>query len=529
MLDTFGLVPWLLALDRTRTPRGAALSGLGMCIAYVAAIFAWFGFAIAVYSAGAATAGLVVLIVSAPLLQPQFVVFAVVRHLARRRHGRALAALTGAFSWVATEWLFPKLLADNLAHGFYPSVVLRQFADVAGTAGITFLIVLINEGIAGAVSRLLEAKAEGRSRSAREAALPLACSAGILAVMAAYGHWRLAGLAEHAKDGRPLRVALVQSNIAAYDRLRREMGAYEAVRHVLDTHFAMSRTAVAGGADAVMWSETVFPTTFGKPKNDTGAELDREIVDFVSGAGVPLVFGSYDSDERGEYNSAVFLEPAREGVAPRFDVYRKSRLFLFTEYVPSWMDTPLVRAWMPWAGTWLPGPGARVLPLRTKDREVPVLPMICLDDVDAGLAVEGARQGAEMILTMSNDSWFTEHAAGAHLHLVVAAFRSIETRLPQLRVTNNGITAVVDPTGEVVARGEVGERRLVFGELAPQRPPATLMVAWGDWLGPVAAAATALLLAAGAARPLRPDPDGSERRATLSQPRGRDRGKGQGR
>lgn len=494
-------MPWLLALDRTRTLRGAALSGLGMCIAFVAAIFAWFGFAIAVYSAGAAILGIVVLVASAPLLQPQFLVFAVVRQAAGRRHGRALTALTGAFSWVAAEWLFPKLLADNLAHGFYPSVVLRQFADVAGTAGITFLIVLINEGLAAAASEMLAANAEDRPPRRRQVLVPLACSAGILAVMTAYGHWRLAGLVERAKAGEPLRIALVQSNIAAYDRLRREMGAYEAVRHVLDTHFAMSRSAVAAGADAVMWSETVFPTTFGKPKSDTGAELDREIVDFATEIGVPLVFGSYDRDERGEYNSAVFLEPAPKGTPPRFGVYRKSRLFLFTEYVPSWMDTPLVREWMPWAGTWLPGPGARVLPLRTKDREVPVLPMICLDDVDAGLAIDGARQGAEMILTMSNDSWFTEHAAGAHLHLVVAAFRSIETRLPQLRVTNNGITAVIDPSGEVVARGEVGERRVVFGELAPQRPPATLMVAWGDWLGPFAAVATLVLLAAGAARP----------------------------
>jgi hypothetical protein len=49
-----------------------------------------------------------------------------------------------------------------------------------------------------------------------------------------------------------------------------------------------------------------------------------------------------------------------------------------------------------------------VLPLRLKDgREIPVLPMICLDDMDAGLAIEGARLGAQAILTLSNDAWFT--------------------------------------------------------------------------------------------------------------------------
>lgn len=483
-------MPWLLALDRTRTLRGAAASGLAMCVAFVAAIFAWFGYAIAVYSAGAAAAGLAVLLLAAPLLQPQFIVFAIVRFLAGRHYGTALRALIGASAWVATEWMFPKLLADSLAHGFYPSTVLRQFADLAGTPGITFAIVLINECLCAALSP------ERRRHGLQASLVPAAAAVAIVAGMAGYGTMRLAQLEKEAEGAKPLRIGMVQSNIAAYDRLRREMGAYEAVRHVLDTHFVMSRGAVDfQHVDALMWSETVFPTTFGRPKSETGGELDREISDFVAKSGVPLVFGSYDSDADGEYNSAVFLEPGSVGAAPRFDVYRKTRLFLLTEYVPAWLDGPLAREWMPWAGNWKPGPGARVLPLRLAGgREVPVLPMICLDDVDAGLAIEGARLGAEMILTMSNDSWFTEHTGGAHLHLVVAAFRSVETRLPQYRVTNNGITAVIDPTGEIVAGAGVGERRVVLGELAPRKPATTLMVAWGDWLGPTALALVALLL-----------------------------------
>lgn len=484
-------MPWLLALDRTRTLRGTAASGLAMCVAFVAAIFAWFGYAIAVYSTAAAAAGLVVLLLAAPILQPQFIVFAIVRFVAGRSYGTALRALAGASAWVATEWFFPKLLADSLAHGLYPSVVLRQFADVAGTAGITFLIVLINECICAALS-----PARRRAHGLKASMLPAAAAVAIVAGMAGYGAVRLADLENEAKDAKPLRMGMVQSNIAAYDRLRREMGAYDAVRHVLDTHFAMSRGAVEfQHVDALMWSETVFPTTFGKPKSETGGELDHEISDFAAKSGVPLVFGSYDRDDDGEYNSAVFLEPGIVGAAPRFELYRKTRLFFLTEYVPAWMDGPRTREWMPWAGNWKPGPGARVLPLRVAGgREVTVLPMICLDDVDAGLAIEGARLGAELILTMSNDSWFTEHSVGAHLHLVVAAFRSIETRLPQYRVTNNGVTAVIDPSGEIVAGAGVGERRVVIGELAPRKPARTLMVAWGDWLGPTALVVVVLLL-----------------------------------
>ena len=142
-------------------------------------------------------------------------------------------------------------------------------------------------------------------------------------------------------------MGLVQSNIVDYDRLRREKGADEVVREVLDTHFAMSYDAVEKQhADAVLWSETVYPLTFGHPKNEAGAELDREIQGIVNAAQVPFVFGTYDMDDAGEYIAAAFVEPGK-GV---LGYYRNTRLCPFTEYVPAWLDGPLLRQLLPWTG-----------------------------------------------------------------------------------------------------------------------------------------------------------------------------------
>ena len=445
-----------------------------MSIAFTAAVFAWFGLAIGAYTGVGATTGVIALLVLAPLQQPQLIVFALVRHWVGRRHGPVLRALAGAAAWVACEWLWPKLLGDSLGHGLYPSPLLRQFADIAGVAGITFLLVLANEAVA-AVIRV-------RRDGARAWAMPLAALVVILVSMTGYGVLRLSSLHAAADDeGTTLRIGMVQSNIYDYERLRREMGAYEVVRHVLDTHYALSREAIKQhGVDALLWSETVYPTTFGHPKSEDGAALDREIQAFVASAGVPLVFGTYDLDEHGEYNAAAFIDAG----GSLLGFYRKTDPFPLTEHVPRWLDRPLLRRVLPWAGTWQPGDGARVFPLRTRDgREVPALPLICLDDVDTGLARDGARLGAQLILTMSNDSWFTDHPAGANLHLAVAAFRSIETRLPQLRVTANGISAVVDASGAVTAATPMGERALLVGEVRVREPPATLLVAWGDWFG----------------------------------------------
>ena len=48
--------------------------------------------------------------------------------------------------------------------------------------------------------------------------------------------------------------------------------------------------------DLLVWPETVYPTTFGTPKTEAGAALDREIAGFVASSRVPLVFGAYDVD-----------------------------------------------------------------------------------------------------------------------------------------------------------------------------------------------------------------------------------------
>ncbi|MBA5636971.1 apolipoprotein N-acyltransferase [Duganella sp. LX20W] len=477
------LVPCLRALDASPTVTRALLRGWAMAIGYTAGAFAWFGIAFGHYTQIGGAAGLAILLLAAPLFQPQFLSFAVVRHLTRQRYGAAPGALAGAAAWVATEWLLPKFLGDTLGYGLYPSVALRQGAAVVGTAGLTLLLLLANEGVAAALAPAW------RAAGPRAIARPLAMAALAPLLLAGYGQFTLS--ASPAPQGKPLRMGMIQSNIIDYERQRQEKGTAAFVREVLDTHYAMSYDAVERQhVDAVVWSETVYPTTFGHPKSAAGAELDREIVGIVNAAGVPFVFGTYDRDRAGEYNAAAFVQPG----AGLLGFYRKTRLFPLTEYVPAWLDGPQLRRLLPWTGNWQPGNGARVLPLRLADgREIPVQPLICFDDMDTNLAIDGVRLGAQAILTMSNDSWFTADPLGARLHQSAAAFRSIETRLPQFRVTSNGYSGVIDATGAILAGTRMGEQTLVVGALPVQTPAPTLIVRWGDWVGRVAAAALVLL------------------------------------
>ena len=482
MLGFVLLVPWLCALDARQTLAGALLCGWAMSLAFSAAVFAWFGLAIGNYTQVGATTGLALLLLCAPLFQPQFIAFALVRHWFARRHGKGVAALAAASAWVALEWWLPKLLGDTLGHGLYPSRLLRQGADVGGAAGLTLLLLLANEGVACALAH----RGAGMAK-------PLALAALGPLVLALYGLAVLSAQPAANPAAKPLRMGLIQANMVDYEGQRQQHGTYAAVRKILDTHFAMSYDAVVRQhADAVLWSETSYPTTFGHPKSAAGFEMDQSILEIINSAGVPFVFGTYDRDPAGEYNAAAFVAPG----TGLLGFYRKTRLFPLTEYVPAWLDTALLRRWLPWTGNWQPGNGARVFPLRLADgREIAVLPLICLDDVDTSLGIAGARLGAQAILTMSNDAWFTDYPQGAQLHQTVAAFRSIETRLPQFRVTTNGYSGVIDATGSVSSASRMGQQTLIIGEVAPHTPPRTLLVMWGNWVGPAALAWLGLLAA----------------------------------
>ena len=488
-LGFVGLVPWLAALDRVRSWRGALASGLLMCSAFALAVFGWFAGAIRSYTGMPGPLAGLLLLVLAPVLQPQLVVFALARTAARRRGGALRGALIGGCAYVGTEWAAGKLFADTLGHGLYASAWLRQGADLAGAPGLTFALLLENE-CALAALRALRA-------GPRRALLPAACGVALLLALAAYGAWRLRQLEGVAAPAGLVRAGIVQADISHYAALRSELGSFDAVESILDAHFALSIEALRRAPlDFLVWPETVYPTTFGAPKSPEGAAFDRAIGAFARDAGVPLVFGAYDVDGGDEFNAAFFLEPARSGPL-RFDTYRKALLFPLTERVPTWLDGSRLRRWLPWLGTWKPGVGPSLIPLGLPDgRMLRVAPLICYDAVDPRIALAAARQGADLIVTLSNDSWFAS-GAGPHLHLVVSAFRSIETRLAQVRATNTGISAAIDATGAIVAEIGVHERASAVASVAAGRAASTLLLAWGDWFGPTAAVAGLALFAAG--------------------------------
>jgi apolipoprotein N-acyltransferase len=480
-LGFVALVPWILGLERARGVGAVLGSAALLAMGMAATAFHWFPGAVSGYAGASPAAGWIALLALAPIVvEPQLLCAALARHLARRRGAAAAFVLV----YTGAEWALPKLFADTLGVGLYPEASLRGAADLAGVRGLTLVVLVANEGVVALLRRRVR---------------PALAAAALVAAAWTYGAWRQARVSREVAAAPTARAGIVQASIGKYDKLAAVQGTGAAVAAILDTHFELSERLLGEGPlDVILWPETMYPTTFGAPKSDEGAAFDRAIAGFVARHRVPLVFGAFDADAGGEYNAMFLLEPEGEGLD--LAVYRKSLLFPMTERVPAWLDGGWLRARLPWAGRWRPGPGARALPLTLAGRERLVAPLICYEVTETGYVAAGARAGAELLVTLSNDAWFPTED-GPRLHLLTAAFRSVETRRPQLRATNSGLSALILPTGELVSVTGFGARAAIRVEVPLVAPADTLVVRFGDWAGAPCLAAGLLAVLWGIRRP----------------------------
>lgn len=124
------------------------------------------------------------------------------------------------------------------------------------------------------------------------------------------------------------------------------------------------------------------------------------------------------------------------------------------------------------------GPGPKVVPLGA----LRVAPLICYDSLSPSHVAAAAALGAELLVTLANDSWFGG-TRGTRLHLAAAAIRSVETRRPQVRATNSGISAAIDVLGEVREQTVEDRAEVLAAELTVLPPRTTVFMRFGNWVG----------------------------------------------
>jgi apolipoprotein N-acyltransferase len=172
------------------------------------------------------------------------------------------------------------------------------------------------------------------------------------------------------------------------------------------------------------------------------------------------------------YNSAVMLN----GSGQRVFSYDKIHLVPFGEYEPFPLIHQVVSSVSGEVGGFRKGTQRSVGMLANGNR---FSVFICYEAIYPDEVRQFTNRGAQLLINVSNDGWFGTSAA-AEQHLRMARVRAVENRRWLVRDTNSGLTASIDPYGNMTrilhhdVRG-AGDLPYDF------RTERTFYVRFGDW------------------------------------------------
>ncbi|MBQ9806217.1 MAG: apolipoprotein N-acyltransferase [Clostridia bacterium] len=224
-------------------------------------------------------------------------------------------------------------------------------------------------------------------------------------------------------------VAVIQGNISSHDKWNGSASAREIYAELI-------RDAADEGAELVLLPETAFPTRLTGENRKFVSRIARECQ-------IYLVVGAFASDaEMNEYNALYMVDPEGE---ISDTVYAKRHLVPFGEYVPMRAVTELLIA--PLADLNLGSDLTEGTDTALFDTPWGKLgSLICFDSIYEQLTVDTARDGAELILLSTNDSWFRDSKA-VYQHLSHAQLRAVESGRDIIRSANTGISAIISADG----------------------------------------------------------------------------------
>jgi apolipoprotein N-acyltransferase len=465
ILLPLALVPWLAALRREESPGRALWSGVLFGIAYWCASIPWIVYVVTHYGGQSPALGVLSLVILAAILAewPALVAWTTVL-AAPAGSARRLAVFP--LLWMASEHaraVVYKGFPWNLtAHALYRHAIWLQTAAVWGVYGVGALVIAVTALLAAA------ATSPGPFR-------PIAGAAVLVLAIGGFGAWRLAR-ATAQPAGREASVVLLQPNLTEEGRMTSE-GAVSRYETVL----GQAEAAAKEGPSLILIPESSLPTWW-----ERSPTLRRDLT-LLTRLGSSILFNDIDEQPDGRYyNAARLLTP--EGLAR--PIYHKVHLVPFGEYVPLPKLFFFVRRI---SQTTIGEFTAASEPAVLRGGPFAIGVGVCYEIIYPSLARREVAEGANLLATISNDSWYGR-AGAQEQHFAGAVLRAVENERDLVRAAITGISGIVDARGRILARTPADERTILSGTVR-LRDGITAWTRWGYRIPLVAdAAALAVLL-----------------------------------
>jgi apolipoprotein N-acyltransferase len=333
-------------------------------------------------------------------------------------------SVRAAAFWIPTIWIAKDLVIEKVFSGFpwclagysqYKNIYFTQLAEIGGIHLVSFLIICSNV----LIYRLLKTKNKKTL---------LALLALFLTVYGS-GYWLLKN-----HTATTAKIPFHQAGIIQPNSSHDQNLDFALIKTTLEKLFRSSLQLKKNGAEFVIWPE------FTVPIYPLQTPYFKEQFIAFSQEHVPLLAGFTDYHNSTKVFNSMMLFNGQQ-----IEKYDKVHLTPFGEYVLFRRLLFFVKKITDEIGDFTPGEKIHNIRFSGHWFSTP----ICYEVIYPELVRTMIAKGGEVIVTISNDSWFGRSSA-PYQHLAMSVYRSIENRRFLLRSTSNGISALVDPAGRIL-------------------------------------------------------------------------------
>lgn len=371
--------------------------------------------------------------------------------------------------WVALEWskqfghlAFPWEL---LGYSQYRFTHLIQIADCLGVYGVSGFVMLIN--VCLFIFLLFVTNSKWRMIHVSKH-LVLFSFITVLAVVTAvmiYGSIQIAQTDNLILKSDHKSIMTVQPAIPQQEKWKGE-NRIAITQKMIQLTYQGKKEPV----DLVVWPETAIPYAIHSKHN-----LRQYVLNAIKNMQVGVLVGSptfLNQDKHMfHYNSAWVID--RKGtITSRYD---KVRLVPFSEYIPF---PACQNLWQ-----FLGAPDNKFSSGQTGTihllNELKMGIQICIEIIFPNYSRIMAKNGANVLINISNDAWFGQTAC-PYQHFSMAVFRAVENKRALIRCANTGISGMIDPCGRIVNQTKLFETNTMIHHV-PLLCKKTVYSIWGDF------------------------------------------------
>ena len=350
--------------------------------------------------------------------------------------------------WVQS-WFLSGLTWGKLSVSQYKNLFFIQSVSVFGTYFTSFIIIFINSAFALYILNKSYKKISIEKNNLLILAVVLLYFANSY-----FGFFRIYLYESSENKNQKITAQIIQGNISSYEKWE-----FSGTQFSFDVYKSLTDENRDENIDICVFPETAIPTSIRK-----NSELYCQLLALAEENGVTLftgiIYNDGNSDESKRYNAIMAFDKNYDFIQP----YGKRHLVPFGEYLPF---ENIITAVFPFVSNislfdavLTPGESSEII----KVNGVNYGGLVCFDSIFPELARKSVKDGADILIIATNDSWFWDSPA-IYQHNAQAVLRAVENNRYVVRSANTGVSSFISPIGEILQQSNVLQREVLTGEI----------------------------------------------------------------